>query len=88
MGDVVVAGKKGNPGFYLQILTAFLAAGAGADAAKFGGGGPPTLANTAGNAATAYGAGGSGASDYNAGGAKAGGAGFQGVVIITEYCSS
>jgi hypothetical protein len=90
-GDVVINGKKGAAGFFLQgstLLNAFLAAGGGADSARFGGGAAATIANSAGNAATSYGGGGSGASDYNAGGAKAGGAGFQGIVIVTEFCSS
>jgi hypothetical protein len=90
-GDVVINGKQGAAGFFLAgstLLNAFLAAGGGADSARFGGGAAATIANTAGNAATSYGGGGSGASDYNGGGAKAGGAGFQGIVIITEFCAS
>jgi hypothetical protein len=51
----------------------------------WGGGGAAVKAQGAGGAATNYGSGGGGGMSVNAGGAAAGGVGFQGLVIISEY---
>jgi hypothetical protein len=52
-----------------------------------GGGGIMTsLAAGAGNPATGFGGGGGGAVTYNGGGAANGGAGANGIVIVTEFC--
>jgi hypothetical protein len=51
----------------------------------WGGGGASIIANGAGNAGLNYGAGGGGGLSINAGGAQNGGAGGQGVAIISEF---
>ncbi|SDH09028.1 hypothetical protein SAMN05216466_10763 [Paraburkholderia phenazinium] len=77
------SGQPGQPST-AAALGSFLSGG-GAPT-KFGGGGAPIGTNTLpGNPAGAYGAGGGGAGNGASTSAQTGGAGGQGVIIITEY---
>ena len=84
-GDINAAGGASVPGVG-HFSSAFLFGGSGGDG-PWGGGGA-ALGNSggaAGGAGRAYGGGGAGAVSYNSAGAFAGGAGANGVVIVTEY---
>ena len=81
---------NGNPGGYTSsILSLPLVSGGFGGNSQFGAGGQQQVGgNGTGPAASGYGAGGGGATNGNVvSPAVAGGAGFAGLVIITEYCT-
>lgn len=82
---VRAAGWCGDPG-YGSYVDKFAIAGEGASS-RWGTGGRyvPFTYNATGNAANGYGSGGAGTCNYTAGSSKAGGAGADGLMIITEY---
>jgi len=89
VGDFTVAGAPGQNGLWSAASgTAYMPAGGGAPG-PFGGGAQPVIRSSTGivngNAGTAYGSGGGGGFSYNGGTASAGGNGFAGVLIITEF---
>lgn len=86
--DVAATGAPGGCGMYLAAASGRATSGAGGSS-YFGGGGRARVADTATSAgfdATAYGGGGGGAVSSLTVSNAAGGAGFAGYVIITEYC--
>lgn len=85
-GDFNTQGAPGGIGFGVNTLP-LIVGGAGGNS-FFGGGAPGvTGAGQAGNAATSYGGGGCGAITANST-QQAGGAGFAGIVVITEFVIS
>ena len=90
-GDYQLTGQQGTDGYgFINAGTGIVLPGVGG-ASVYGGAGTPIL-NThgAGYAAVSYGSGGAGSGGGNAiaaGSGYAGGAGFQGIIIITEYVS-
>lgn len=93
-GDLNVTGAGGASGFGILGANAFVGAQSGAGGSgPWGGGAPGTLSggnsSNPGNPATGYGGGGGGAAGTSnqAGGfaSQPGGAGYQGVCIITEF---
>lgn len=88
-GDVAATGSPGAPGMY-GVASAIISQSHSGGSSPFGGGGAgrtPSSSTLAGNAGTGYGSGGSGAASHNHGANAAGGAGRDGLVIITEICS-
>lgn len=88
--DVAATGAPGGTGMYSDGGFSRGISGAGGSS-YFGGGGRPRIASSATNAgyaATAYGGGGGGAVTHGVSSNAAGGAGFAGYVVITEYCSA
>lgn len=83
-GDVNINGQNGNIGFGFNT-TQLLAGAGGASVLGHGGVVYVATTTTGGVAGTGYGAGGSGSITASSGGAQIGGAGSQGVVIVTEY---
>jgi hypothetical protein len=88
-GDLTIVGSAGQGGFSAAITTADGTSGFGAPGPW---GGMATGVNAAasavnGNAGTGCGAGGSGGESEGSASTAAGGAGFQGCVLITEYNS-
>ena len=89
VGDLKAGGCSGGPGAYIGGgLAIYIGSGFGGPS-YFGGATtgvipPVSSGGVAGIAATTYGSGGSGAAGYDTG-AAAGGAGSDGIVIITEY---
>lgn len=81
-GSVRAAGNAG--GAAQRVSGTVAISGAGAHG-PWGGGGAAIKAQGNGNPGNNYGAGGSGGMSVNAGGAASGGAGAQGIVIISEY---
>jgi len=86
VGDMVLPGNTGNTGSYSSINTSFprVFGAPGADPPMGVGKGGIGQVQASGSTATGYSAGGGGGSDMG-GTARAGGAGAQGIVIITEY---
>ncbi len=88
-GDFTPVGNAGGQGCSNTAITSSAVVGIGG-ASVFGGG--PSLvqaqANVTGAAGNNYGAGGNGGISWNGGGTEAGGAGANGVIIITEYISA
>lgn len=81
-GDATFVGSSGLPGLYCGAARGPSGAGGGS---HFGAGGAPVLTGSAaGNTGLQYGGGGGGARD-NGTILRAGGNGFAGVVIVTEY---
>lgn len=82
-GDIVIGGQRGGARTRGNFAQYFGGAGSGS---VFGvGGGGSGGANAAGDAGTMYGAGGGGGGNDGATSNYAGGAGFQGVIRVTEY---
>lgn len=84
-GDLKINGGVGGPGTLWRV--AFPQAGSGGGAAR---GGPPRVGAPSngtfgGNAGHQYGGGGTGACAIASAAAQTGGAGFQGVIVVTEY---
>ncbi|CAB4169033.1 hypothetical protein UFOVP1413_3 [uncultured Caudovirales phage] len=89
-GALAPTGTPGGSGYVLNS-TAGTARGAAGGSSYFGGGAGQAVRSatgvTTGLTATAYGGGGGGAASLDTASTAAGGAGFAGVVIITEYRS-
>jgi hypothetical protein len=86
LGDLNIAGGRGNNGIIFGITAAPLSGMGGTTI--LGTGGPlvsPSSGNSAGNNGVGYGDGGSGAAQVNNGGAAAGGSGAAGLVLIEEF---
>ena len=83
-GDFQTTGTPGHPGISCLSPGNSQAVASGNGGSSFFGGGANGVINAAGNTANSYGGGGSGAGSENSG-ALSGGAGFKGVVIVTEY---
>lgn len=81
-GDINSGGASGDVGITFAATIAI--SGGGGSIGPFGGGGSPRLTEAAGIAGMGYGAGGGGGCCLGTT-AKAGGAGKDGIVIITEY---
>ncbi len=84
-GSFMVPGHSGGTGFSGSVISV---AGAGANSYFGDGGVAPAVidgSSRAGVAATSYGAGASGAAALNVGTGALGGAGFHGVIIVTEF---
>lgn len=88
-GDFTVAGQAGAQGFPGTSNAIFwpTVGPGGTSGLAWGLGGPPQTASNTPNPGSLYGGGGTGGSDYNNTGNRSGGAGAQGICIITEYCS-
>lgn len=90
-GGVTTAGNlvsvHGSVAGFGVSATGFAFFGGGGGGSFYGAGGGPQAAGTTGNAGTDFGAGGSGSGDTTSTG-FAGGAGSNGIVIITEYVSA
>lgn len=85
-GDFIGAGVSGATGFasIIGVLTAVIGGGGGSG--FFGGGGSFINTGANGQNANSYGGGGGGAANPpNSGAGRTGGAGFAGIVIVTEY---
>lgn len=86
-GDFTIPGGAGGSGGLATSSSVFpIITGLGGHS-FYGQGAPGQTASNDGVAGTGYGAGGGGASDFNAGN-RPGGAGTEGVVIITEYLNA
>lgn len=85
-GDFNTNGNPGGNSFGVIVAT-FANIAAGCGGSSFFGGGAPAGTNTtaAGNAGISYGGGGSGGQVLESGTQQAGGAGFAGIVVITEF---
>jgi hypothetical protein len=85
-GDFATTGQPGGWGFSAITVGTFELNLSGFGGSSFFGGGAIQASNSAGVAANSAGGGGSGASAANvSAAAQAGGAGFKGIVIVTEY---
>jgi hypothetical protein len=88
-GDFTPTGMPGGNGVQQGGVTTFGGTGGDGGSSHYGGGGRGAYAAgsvVAGGGATAYGGGGGGAAGNNSAADVAGGNGFAGVVIVTEYC--
>lgn len=89
-GDFVLTGMRGDSGLSVMNVNPFCYSGRGG-ASYLGSGAAPIVLNTsqtAGLAGQNYGSGGSGGSTAPSGTGVAGGAGSDGIVVITEYVIS
>lgn len=84
-GDIAAPGPNGSVGAGASILTVAAVSGGGANTAVGSGGSPRVATSSGGLVGTGYGSGGSGGLSVNNAAPAAGGAGANGLVIITEF---
>jgi hypothetical protein len=89
-GDLAATGAPGTGGLYSAGSLANLSCSGIGGSTPYGGGGTGNSGGGSSNGtnATGYGGGGGGAVATNTGASLTGGSSFQGVAIITEFCSS